>query len=445
MKKQLFILFTFLTLIFSCKKEPLLPVNNNTLTASIKTFLKANLSAKDFASLDFNKNAICNYKGFVSIYTVPFVSNTDDLNFVAVKIINATKIDRSMIVEINGNEPTNKSNTMYNGNISIQSLNRNIILKSAIVDGYVSAWHQPEKAALQKADVVEVPIVDLPEVVVSATRPSGGSGISFFTWYNIMDMFAGGSSGGSSMYQGVNNSTGSESGSVAGAAGVGGGNNQGPIQIDFETSNENPAIDISKFLKCFGNVPDAGSICSIRILTDIPVDSNPNIFFDYSTGSPGHTFIQLTKTTESISVKQNIGFYPVSGWKTFATPAPVDGKFVDNAGHEFNASLLMTLTPQDLQGVLIHIAYLARFIKYDIDDYNCTDFALDVFNYKRGGNQLAIPKYNLPGSQAPNGTNTPQGLYQKLAEMKKQGGTEANKIVIPGVKGFVGNSNGPCN
>ena len=58
------------------------------------------------------------------------------------------------------------------------------------------------------------------------------------------------------------------------------------------------------------------------------------------------------------SIQQNIGFYPNQGWKSIATPAPIPGKFVDNAGHEFNASLKMSLTPEELQSIINEMLYL---------------------------------------------------------------------------------------
>lgn len=88
--------------------------------------------------------------------------------------------------------------------------------------------------------------------------------------------------------------------------------------------------------------------------------------------------------------------------------------------------------------------YLSRFIKYDIDEYNCTDWALELFNHVRS-DQIKIPMYDLPGAQAPFGTSTPQGLYQKLQSMKQTATAEAKKITIGIVKGWVGGSNGPCN
>jgi hypothetical protein len=126
------------------------------------------------------------------------------------------------------------------------------------------------------------------------------------------------------------------------------------------------------------------------------------------------------------------------------TTAPIKGKFVDNGEHEFNAGLKMSVTPEELKKTLSRISYLGKFAKYDIDDYNCTDFALDVFNQTRISNAIEIPRYNIPGGMAPYGTNTPQGLYNKLKILKQQGG-EGVGINIPGVKGWVSNSTGACN
>lgn len=287
----------------------------------------------------------------------------------------------------------------------------------------------------------------LPEVIVIGYRESSG-GISYSDWISLQGMFGGGGGGGyyspAGEYSGGGGNYGGGNGGYSGGGGGGSVHQVPPIQIDFENQGENPAIDIETYLKCFANIPDAGAVCSIEIFADIPVDKDPNKLLNLSTASPGHTFIQIKKTNGTQSVMQNIGFYPKSGWKTALTPAPVDGKFVDNGGHEFNASFKMDLTPAQLQSAIIRMQNLARFIKYDIDEYNCSDFALDVFNEGRV-DKLDIPLYDIPGSITGGGTRTPQGLYNKLKSMQQSGSAEASNISIPGYKGWVASSNGPCN
>ena len=205
-----------------------------------------------------------------------------------------------------------------------------------------------------------------------------------------------------------------------------------------------PAIDIQKFINCFNSIPDAGATCKITIFTDIPVNNDPTKFFDWDNGSPGHTFIQFQKVNGSQQVSQNIGFYPASGWKTTISPAPIEGKFVDNHHHEFNASYEKTITPSQLQAGLMEMMH-RRTMRYDIDDNNCTDWAISVFNATLAGQEyLEIPLYNIPGGEAPYGTSTPQGLYNKFRQMQNAGGSQAQGVVIP-IIGWVGASSGPCN
>ncbi len=118
--------------------------------------------------------------------------------------------------------------------------------------------------------------------------------------------------------------------------------------------------------------------------------------------------------------------------------------FVDNSDHEYNAGIKMELTPDQLKSTLNQMSKLASRVKYDIDEYNCTDFALDVFNYSRPANPLEIPKYHLTASTAPDGSNTPQGLYKKLVQMQGVS-VESPNITIPRVKQWAAKSNVPCN
>jgi hypothetical protein len=212
--------------------------------------------------------------------------------------------------------------------------------------------------------------------------------------------------------------------------------------VDIETQDVNAPIDVQKFINCFNAIPDAGSTCSIEIMADIPVDSDPNKIFNFDSKSPGHTFLNIKKSNGSQSVSQNIGFYPASGWKTILTNAPIDGKFVDNGQHEYNAGFKLSITPAQLQSALMEMLR-DRNSKYDIDNYNCTDWALDVFN-AAGGN-FQIPLYDIPGNYPSTGTRMPNGVYNKLLQMKNSNDPRAGGIDIGFSKAFAGNSTGPCN
>jgi hypothetical protein len=141
---------------------------------------------------------------------------------------------------------------------------------------------------------------------------------------NIMGMFGGGNSGYYSLIGGDGG---------GGQGGSGGGHNNDStsynpenenqinkdqaILIDFEPDADVSPVKIQDYLRCFSNVPDDGATCSIKLLTDIPVDPDPTKLFNWSIGSPGHAFLQIKKIKGNQSVMQNIGFYPRSVGKQF--------------------------------------------------------------------------------------------------------------------------------
>jgi hypothetical protein len=447
MKTVLFISTILLTL-FSCKKEINKKQSSQVGFEKIRLQLKDSLPASDFELLDFDKAiSATNENEATSFVRIGFRNIPFAENFILLKLDNHQEIVAGKKIHLKKvtQPPSLNEHSLFNGYIAIDFLNGSHMIYSAITNGYINAFsgNKPDKNA--KETVQEVPL--MPDVLIVSTYPKNG-GYTSDDLYNLQSMANGtgtsgsGTANSSGYYSPANfssNSNGIFTGSGSGSS------TPEPILIDFETGQENPAIDVNQYIKCFSSIPDAGATCTLKILTDIPVDKDPNVFFDWGNGSPGHTFLQFTKTNGSISVQQNIGFYPDQGWKTGLTPAPVKGKFVDNASHEFNASLAMPLSPEKFQTALTRLAYLARFVQYDIDDYNCTDFALEVFNRVRVGNEIIIPMYDIPGGAAPRGTSTPGGLYQTLKTMKSKGDNEAKNILFPGVKGFAGSSKGPCN
>lgn len=436
--------------LIACRKETRQPPD--TYLQKVQAGLKDSVSNSDYESLDFER-AVFSKIDSVGLYylRIPFKGKKLENDFVIVNTTNAGQIERGKIVHMEGSPNKNGQGWVkrktFDGTISISSLDRKTNLHSAIRGGYIEVLH-PEHFNLRAAVVPEEDI--LPEVIVVAYVRDYS--YDFTSWYLLQSFFYdfydfgggggyyyGSSDGGGGYYDESVTSDGYYTG--GGAETV---TQDPPILIDFETQDENPSIDIQKFINCFKAIPDGGSTCSIEIFTDIPVDSDPNKIFDFQSGSPGHTFIQVKKSNGSQSAIQNIGFYPKYSLKTIATNAPIDGKFVDNGGHEFNASLKMNLSPQNFNSTLTEILYLANFIKYDIDNYNCTDFALDVFNKSRV-NKLDIPLYDIPGNYPSTGTRMPQGLYNKLKQLKNSGDPEAPNITIGIQKGWVANSTGPCN
>lgn len=432
-------------LLAACKKE-ITATNGNEYLKNVKAALKDSMSGSDFSNLDFTK-AIVNRVDSVSLYfmRVPFKGKSIEGDFVLVKTEKDGRVKEGRVVHLEGNM---KQRAFY-GNVSISALNRAHVLSSVIDKGYIVVLHKDWSTREQLMEAA------MPEVVI-VTYVNHTPDYSTWLWLNsffyinsyggVGGSDGGGGAGGGGYYGSLGGNTGGYTGGGSGGTyGSGGGSTVDPtILIDVDTYVNQPAINVDQYLKCFTSIPDQGSICSVEIFTDIPVDNDPTKLFNWNTESPGHTFLQLKKSNADGTqmVIQNIGFYPRSTWKNILDANPVDSKMVDDGDHEFNASLKMSLSPNSFSSVLGKIKELST-MKYDVDEFNCTDFALEVFNYVR--TPLQIPQYEIPGGIGTIASNTPQGLYIKLREMKNSNDPESANIMLPGVKGWVSNSNGPCN
>lgn len=445
--QRLFLICFLVVAVASCQKEIKSPGKND--YPELKQSLQEYLLPADYNALDFSRVARSKY-GDATLLRIPFKEKRIDESFVLVDVGATGKIKRGRIVELTRAD----KKEAYNGILVLKSLKGEIMEEAPIINGY----RRTSKLLTRTMVVQPDPYVELPEVVIVSTYPSSGGGISWGTYMNLMSFFndAGGGGvggGGSGWYSGG----GGGGGSIGGSAGGGtynppaNPNPYGPvsvidedlIHIDFESQYADPAIDLDKFLKCFDNIPDAGATCKITIHADVPVNSDPTKIMDWSTGSPGHTWIRIEKNGAGSSgtASQHIGFYPKTGWKTTLTDAPLDGKFVDNSNHEFNASYNVTISPENLRSAIMRIRQLAG-VRYDIDDYNCTDWAMEIWRTAVSPSiWFDIPRFHVPGSLSPNGTSTPQGLYVKIQELQNAGVQGANIPVI----GWSGTSTGPCN
>lgn len=451
--KHLSTLLVLTLLLASCKKE--ITPSQTPYVQNVQAALKESMQESDFMALDFSRPVLTKVDS-VGLYLlrVPFKNKALRNDFVLLKTDKNGRMERGKMVHLEGRSTEfgegGVKKRRFDGQITISSLDRKAVLHSRITNGFVEAFHgsaNTRTESLMPSSSGET----LPEVVVVASY--NNYGISFSDWCYLQSFFYDSYGGGGSYSGGYYGSLDGGGGGYGGGSGSSGGDydyyNGGveldpPIYIDYETDISKSPIDLESYLRCFDQIPDAGATCSIEIYADIPVDSDPYKLFELSNQSPGHTFIQIKKSNGTQSAIQNIGFYPQSDWKSILTNAPIDGKFVDNGMHEFNASIKMSVSPENFKSILTEIRYLARFIKYDIDEYNCTDFALDVFNKIRTG-KLEIPMYHIPGGMAAGGTRTPQGLYNKLQEMKSGGSSEAANITIGNNKNWVAYSSGACN
>lgn len=434
-----------LCLFASCKKEPL---QADPYLEKVKTALQDSISATDYSALEFSKSVLSSVDSVnLHLLRVPF-KHLPATHFVLLQTTAEGSILQGRIVWIEGEVREKKGFKKFQGNIRLLSLERNPMVESAIQDGFITAFHnnrQSRTSSLQPDHV-------LPEVIITYVRPSNGGGFSWSSWMSLQSLFNG--TGADSYYNYFSGDAGGSwsgggstgypypTGGGGGPTGGGGPANEPPILIDFENQDELLELDLQKIINCFNAVPNSGAHCTIEILTDIPVDANPDAVYDLGEKAPGHVFLKLSKHNGAQQVDQYIGFYPKSGYKS-VTYAPTPSKLVTNQFHEYNASLSMDLTPERLATAISAIQLYSGH-NYDVDQYNCTNFALDVFNSVRGIG-LSIPLYGLPGSPMTHSTATPGGLYHKLKEMSNNNDPEKPNIAVGLFKGWAGSNAGLCN
>lgn len=428
MKKAL--LFFLVTLsVTACQKREL-PQSDPALNQ-----LRSALNPQDYAIL--SPSSITRYtdpKSGKRFVRAGFTGRDALNDFVILLLDEQGKLIQGRFVKLQGNILKNAEGKMrYSGSISSTDLAHDNLRQSAIREGFIEALHQFSGVAVNSAGGVRVNKAEcadctLPEVIVGASYSS--SGYDWTAWLSMLWLFdntmpvyipvGGGSSGGG-----------------------GGGSSYTPpsaISIDTETPENKDKIDAKKYMDCFGNIPNTGATCTITISTDIPVDGHPEILFDWSEGSPGHAFIELYKQGQNgVIVSQNIGFYPYIGF-TVLGGTDVPSKVVDNGYHEYNARYTLAVSPEQLQAAIDKVNAISGN-SYNMTNFNCVDFALAVFNAATAG-ALTIPLRQIPGYNTPHGSNTPQGLYERLDELKSWG---APGIDVIGSKAYGGSSKGPCN
>lgn len=417
----------YLLLASSCQKKEL-PQTDPTLN-----LLKQNLLAEDFSRID--PLTLFEFTSRVSglhYIRAGFTGKDRNHDFVVLALDKYGKFSNGKMVHIEGKivpSSKNKNKQTFSGSIETSSLKHTDVVRSAINEGFIMALHESKISLNGIRMNQECSDCTIPEVVVSTSYNKSG-GISWGAWMSFLSMFDQGSP-----YEYLLIDY------VSGGGGGGGGSAPPPaISVDEEIAETHEKIDPKKYMDCFGNVADAGATCTITISADIPVDGHPEILFDWSQGNPGHAFIELYKMgSNGTMVSQNIGFYPSTGFKVLGG-GDVNSKVVDNAGHEYNASYTISISPAQLQAAIDKVNSFSGN-SYNMTSFNCVDFALGVFNAATAG-ALSLNKQQIPGYPTTNGSNTPQALYNRLDEMNAWG---TPGIQTSGSKAYGGNSKGPCN
>jgi hypothetical protein len=456
--KHKILITLFLISIFSCKKQVEQRDSIDSIQAgyltNVKTYLKDSLTGNDYASIDFTHGSISKQKNG-SFLRLAWLHKTIDRDFLLLQTDSLGNCTQGRIIHLE--KDSNSDGSVFDGNISVESLNRIPLINSSISNGYIQTFHPLLFSGITANStnleplLIPAPVYQvLPEVVVVGYIPSNGGGLTYSELMSFESMFNFGYGYGYSSPGGGSGSSGggSGSGNGGGNSGVyspigGGGAGIQPsknVTINYETSTWLPAINIHSYMNCFTAIPDAGAQCSVTIYTDLPVNDDPTMIFNSNTGAVGHSFLQLTKSGSGQSVTQVIGFTATKPFQAMISPGAVPSKIVDNQGHKYNASLKMNITPAQLSTEISTIETLSSS-QYDIINYNCVNFSVQVLNAIRPTNPLVVSPMQVPGATPL--SSTPEGLYVLLSRMK-EAGPEALNILTDEIL-WSGTSHGPCN
>jgi hypothetical protein len=237
------------------------------------------------------------------------------------------------------------------------------------------------------------------------------------------------------------------------ANGGGSGGSAEMVEVEYHDWEAKPGVDIEKLFNCFDAVPEfPGTSYEISLCSDVPMNKYPyevaNILL-----SPGHVFISITKSCSGtgVSVTQNFGFYPVRGKNSLGLD---DGpsKVVNDANHEYNAKITIPMSVNSFNSIRANASIWAAK-PYNIKNYNCGDFAIDLFNLARFPNeQITVPPFPIEGVIPFINTSfgfwvnkSPQMLFKELKFRKDNNTADAPHIIIDQTGNKkVGASNGEC-
>lgn len=195
--------------------------------------------------------------------------------------------------------------------------------------------------------------------------------------------------------------------------GGGGADMLDPVEPEFYFFFNGPAINLEELFNCFDQVPEAGATYKIKLCADLPVNSSSEPLVNAGAGV-GHAFITLTKSNGGVSVSQSFGFYPNTGGIKTVFGSPQDSKMVNDANHEVNASIEISIDRDAFVLAKNSAIVNANSHQYDLDDYNCTDYALGIYNVVSGSNNQVWVPDRIGGAIGRNYGTTPNELWNRL-------------------------------
>ncbi|HPG11772.1 MAG TPA: hypothetical protein PLU37_09595 [Chitinophagaceae bacterium] len=189
------------------------------------------------------------------------------------------------------------------------------------------------------------------------------------------------------------------------------------------TKKKSASERLEETLKCF-NPLNKNAEYSITLCADIPDNNQPDRVHVRS--ETGHVFIVLTKIQQSDTTHCVFGFYPRRPASSLIFKN-VRSEILDNSEREYNISVFKQLDETSFMKTLNTAIELAKK-KYNLNKYNCYDYAIDIFNEVAGTNKLPKNHINFSFIFGKGGSSC--SLYADLKQLKENGSTWAPYIQI---------------
>ena len=187
-------------------------------------------------------------------------------------------------------------------------------------------------------------------------------------------------------------------------------------ELSAYVKNEAGRVLLQRF-KCFEGRHEHNQF-SITLCGDVPDNERP--MKPWSKKEPGHVFIVLTMhdtVCQYDAVSFVFGFYPRRPASSVIFKN-VRCEIADNSKRRYDVRIEKTLSAPEFELVLENsIAFAQK--KYNLNHYNCYNYALDVFNSLPGIEKLPVNKIRFPFIAGKGGS--PCCLYRDLKKLQLEG------------------------
>jgi len=433
MKTHIFILVVLASLLFAqCKKETVtsMPDAKTTFLLQAQQFVQQKTSPADYGQLDWERAKVYQQNGVNQMVRVPLLGKTHPWQ-------------RAVYLTYANGSFSGNYFELVNNTITTVSLDKERECVAPLsADGRLGGYRVYEKGQLiaQNTAMRNAVYIIRPPVIIYD--------MNYGLYYLIETLGLG--QGGNGEMGNAPSSTVNYLGAIPDGGELGGDGGGGEIiEIEYIDIDSKQAVDIAKLFKCFDELPNLlNTEYEITLNVDVPVNSIPMASYDLLY-HPGHAFITITKRSGVASVTQSFGFYPVSGMSSVLNSV-TSSKIVNDEWHEVNAKIKIPITQTGFNSVKEKAIALSAQ-PYSLENNNCADFAVQLFNTVRPGSPIVLPPFLAYADVPPVVLsfvmkNAPQTLFAWMKAKKMANEPEAPYITFDQTPNAAsGPSQGECN